>query len=124
MITDFIKVYDDAVSEEYCQKFIQYIEHYVENGIILKEPFEPDHKDHHTVNFHNDAKYDMLAGDQLPLTFLPMIKEYVDDYLPTYSLLSKEILLMFDVKAKKFLLVGVFIAGTMKIHHYRHLLEN
>ena len=108
MITDFIKVYDDAVSEEYCQKFIGYIEHYVENGIILKEPSEPDHKDHSTVNFHNDAKYDMLAGDQLPLTFLPMIKEYVDDYLATYSLLSKEILLMFDVKAKKIPIGGGF----------------
>jgi len=79
MITDFIKVYDDAVSVEYCEKFIGYIEHYIENGVILREPFAPDHKDHSTVNFHNDATYDMLAGDQLPLTFLPMIKEYVDE---------------------------------------------
>ena len=45
MITDFIKVYDDAVSVEYCEKFIGYIEHYIENGVILREPFAPDHKD-------------------------------------------------------------------------------
>ena len=32
MITDFIKVYDDAVSVEYCEKFIGYIEHYIENS--------------------------------------------------------------------------------------------
>ena len=108
MITDFISVYEDAISEEYCEKFIGYIEHYVENGIILREPFEPDHKDHSTINFNNDANYDMLSGDNLPLTFLPMIKEYVDDYLERYSLLKHEILLMFDVKAKKIPVGGGF----------------
>ena len=108
MITDFIKVYEDAVSVEYCEKFIGYIDHYVEHGVIIKEPFEPDHKDHSTINFHNDAKYDMLSGDNLPLTFLPMVKEYVDDYLDTYSLLKHEIMLMFDVKAKKIPIGGGF----------------
>ena len=29
MITDFIAVYEDAVSVEYCEKFIGYIDHYV-----------------------------------------------------------------------------------------------
>ena len=92
MITDFIKVYDDAVSVEYCEKFIGYIEHYIENGVILREPFAPDHKDHSTVNFHNDATYDLLAGDQLPLTFLPMIKEFVDDPRVELAMLKKTIL--------------------------------
>ena len=108
MITDFIKVYEDAVSVEYCEKFIGYIEHYVEHGVIIKEPFESDHKDHSTINFHNDSKYDMLSGDNLPLTFLPIVKEYVDDYLDTYSLLKHEVMLMFDVKAKKIPIGGGF----------------
>ena len=108
MITDFIAVYEDAVSVEYCEKFIGYIDHYVEHGIIIKEPFDSDHKDHSTINFHNDARYDMLSGDNLPLTFLPMVKEYVDDYLDRYSLLKHEIMLMFDVKAKKIPIGGGF----------------
>ena len=108
MITDFIAVYEDAVSVEYCEKFIGYIDHYVEHGIIIKEPFDSDHKDHSTINFHNDARYDMLSGDNLPLTFLPMVKEYVDDYLDRYSLLKHEVMLMFDVKAKKIPIGGVF----------------
>ena len=108
MITDFIAVYEDAVSLEYCEKFIGYIDHYVEHGIIIKEPFDSDHKDHSTINFHNDARYDMLSGDNLPLTFLPMVKEYVDDYLDRYSLLKHEVMLMFDVKAKKIPIGGGF----------------
>ena len=108
MITDFISVYEDAVSVEYCEKFIAYIDHYVEHGIIIKEPFDSDHKDHSTINFHNDANYDMLSGDNLPLTFLPMVKEYVDDYLDRYSLLKHEVMLMFDVKAKKIPIGGGF----------------
>ena len=108
MITDFIAVYEDAVSVEYCEKFIGYIDHYVEHGIIIKEPFDSDHKDHSTINFHNDARYDMLSGDNLPLTFLPMVKEYVDDYLDRYSLLKHEVMLMFDVKAKKIPIGGGF----------------
>ena len=108
MITDFIAVYEDAVSVEYCEKFIGYIDHYVEHGIIIKEPFDSDHKDHRTINFHNDARYDMLSGDNLPLTFLPMVKEYVDDYLDRYSLLKHEVMLMFDVKAKKIPIGGGF----------------
>ena len=108
MITDFISVYEDAVSVEYCEKFIGYIDHYVEHGIIIKEPFDSDHKDHSTINFHNDARYDMLSGDNLPLTFLPMVKDYVDDYLDRYSLLKHEVMLMFDVKAKKIPIGGGF----------------
>ena len=108
MITDFIAGYEDAVSVEYCEKFIGYIDHYVEHGIIIKEPFDSDHKDHSTINFHNDARYDMLSGDNLPLTFLPMVKEYVDDYLDRYSLLKHEVMLMFDVKAKKIPIGGGF----------------
>ena len=108
MITDFIAVYEDAVSVEYCERFIGYIDHYVEHGIIIKEPFDSDHKDHSTINFHNDARYDMLSGDNLPLTFLPMVKEYVDDYLDRYSLLKHEVMLMFDVKAKKIPIGGGF----------------
>ena len=108
MITDFIAVYEDAVSVEYCEKFIGYIDHYVEHGIIIKEPFDSDHKDHSTINFHNDARYEMLSGENLPLTFLPMVKEYVDDYLDRYSLLKHEVMLMFDVKAKKIPIGGGF----------------
>ena len=37
MITDFISVYDDAVSVEYCEKFIEHIEHYIDNGIMCYE---------------------------------------------------------------------------------------
>ena len=115
MITDFIAVYEDAVSVEYCEKFIGYIDHYVEHGIIIKEPFDSDHKDHSTINFHNDARYDMLSGDNLPLTFLPMVKEYVDDYLDRYSLLKHEVMLMFDVKAKK-----IPIGGGVHRWHYEN----
>ena len=115
MITDFIAVYEDAVSVEYCEKFIGYIDHYVEHGIIIKEPFDSDHKDHSTINFHNDARYDMLSGDNLPLTFLPMVKDYVDDYLDRYSLLKHEVMLMFDVKAKK-----IPIGGGSHRWHYEN----
>ena len=115
MITDFISVYEDAISVEYCEKFIEHIEHYIDNGIMCYEPFGFDHKHHQTMNFNNhedylkkDATYNMLSGDRLPLTFLPMIKKYVDDYLKTYSVLGNSTLLMYDVKAKKIPVGGGF----------------
>ena len=51
MITDFISVYEDAISVEYCEKFIEHIEHYIDNGIMCYEPFGFDHKHHQTMNF-------------------------------------------------------------------------
>tara|TARA_Y100000591_G_C21739533_1_gene648593 strand:+ start:499 stop:1077 length:579 start_codon:yes stop_codon:yes gene_type:complete len=108
MISDFISAIDDAVSVEYCEKWIKYIEHYIEHGFIHRESYDSCNRDHHTINFHNDFTYDMLSGDLLPTQFLPEMKKHVSNYLEQYSVLKKESILMHDVKAKKIPVGGGF----------------
>ena len=61
---------------------------------MFKEDYDKLHnRDHYTINFQSIPEYNVLAGDNLSLHFLPKIKEPIDDYLNQYSALGRERLL-------------------------------
>lgn len=107
-MNDFISVIDDFMSPEECNEYINLIEHYVSNGLIVKEGESYHSRDHLTMNFNNDCSYDILAGDNLSLKFLPSISDPVFHYLKEFSVLGKEKLLLYDTKVKKIPIGGGF----------------
>ena len=108
MLNDFISVIDNCISEDDCQQYIDWIEHYISNGVVFKENVDYHTKDHFTINCNNHTEYDLLAGDNLSIYFLPTIKKPIDDYLKKFSTLGKEKLLIYDTKIKKIPMGGGF----------------
>ena len=108
MINDFIAVYDKLFTSEECEEYIDLVEHYISNGLITKEEKVYHKTDHYSINFNNDASYNILSGDNLSLEFLPKIKDTVGDYLKKFSVLGQEKLLIYDTKAKKIPIGGGF----------------
>ena len=108
MIHDFISVYENVLTADECEYYINLVEHYISNGLIIKEEKASHKIDHYPINFNNDVSYNILSGDNLSLEFLPKIKDYVDDYLKKFSVLGQEKLLIYDTKAKKIPIGGGF----------------
>jgi|TARA_A100001391_G_scaffold102586_1_gene68259 hypothetical protein len=108
MLNDFISVIDNCISKDDCQQYIDWIEHYISNGVVFKENVDYHTKDHFTINCNNHTEYDLLAGDNLSIYFLPTIKKPIDDYLKKFSTLGKEKLLIYDTKIKKIPIGGGF----------------
>tara|TARA_B100001287_G_C22683052_1_gene531630 strand:+ start:3552 stop:4121 length:570 start_codon:yes stop_codon:yes gene_type:complete len=115
MLTDFITIYENALSPEYCEQWIQYIEYLRENGIVTQETAETHNRDHETLNFLNNDSLNLNCSDKLSRTFLPSIKECVDSYLADYSLLRKSKFLLYDVKVKR-----IPIGGGFHSWHYEN----
>ena len=115
MINDFISVYDNLYTKEECEEYINLIEHYISNGLILKEEKTLHKTDHYAINFNNDCNFNILSGDNLSLEFLPKIKDPIDEYLKKFSVLGEEKLLIYDTKAKK-----IEIGGGFHNWHYEN----
>ena len=108
MINDFISVIDDFYTKEQCEEYINFIEHYVNHGLMIKEDEDLHSRNHFTMNFNNDVYYNLLSGDNLSMKFLPSLKKPVDDYLKEFSTLNSERLLIYDTKIKKIPIGGGF----------------
>ena len=111
MINDFILTYDNIFSKDECEDYIDRINHYINAGIVFKEDYDKLHnRDHYTINFnnHDHPEFNVLAGDNLSLHFLPKIKKPIDDYLSKFSALGREKLLIYDAKLKKIPIGGGF----------------
>ena len=126
MINDFILTYDNIFSKDECEDYIDRINHYINAGIVFKEDYDKLHnRDHYTINFnnHDHPEFNVLAGDNLSLHFLPKIKKPIDDYLSKFSALGREKLLIYDAKLKKILQNthvsnGIHTCDTgVKCHH-------
>ena len=115
MINDFIAVYENILTPDECEYYINLVEHYILNGLITKEEKSFHKTDHYSINFNNDVSYNILSGDNLSMEFLPKIKEYVDDYLKKFSVLGQEKLLIYDTKAKK-----IPVGGGFHSWHYEN----
>ena len=115
MINDFIAVYENILTPDECEYYINLVEHYILNGLITKEEKSFHKTDHYSINFNNDVSYNILSGDNLSMEFLPKIKEYVDDYLKKFSVLGQEKLLIYDTKAKK-----IPVGGGSHSWHYEN----
>lgn len=107
-MNDFISVFDNFMSTDECEEYITLIEHYISNGIIVKENESLHHRDHFTMNFNNDTNYNILSGDNLSLNFLPSLIKPMNEYLKSYSVLGREKMLMYDTKVKKIPIGGGF----------------
>jgi len=115
-MNDFISVVDNFMNPDECDEYITLTEHYINNGLIIKEN-EPYHsRDHFTMNFNNDESYNILSGDNLSLKFLPSLVNPINDYLKFYSVLGKEKMLMYDTKVKK-----IPIGGGFHDWHYENM---
>ena len=106
MLTDFISIYENAITLEDCKKWIEYIDYLRKEGLITQENSKLHERDHETLNFSNDDAYNLTSSDKLVRSFLPSIKKYVDDYLQDYSLLGESNFLLYDVKAKRIPVAG------------------
>ena len=115
MLTDFISIYENAISLEDCKKWIEYIDYLRKEGLFLQENSKLHERDHETLNFSNDDAYDLTSSDKLVRSFLPSIKRYVDNYLQDYSLLGESNFLLYDVKAKR-----IPVAGGFHKWHYEN----
>tara|TARA_B100001287_G_scaffold249311_1_gene229069 strand:- start:1207 stop:1779 length:573 start_codon:yes stop_codon:yes gene_type:complete len=110
MLTDFISIYENALTPEYCKSWIEYIEYLRKEGIITQEESKLHNRDHQTINFSNDDAFDLNSSDKLSRSFLPSIKNCVDNYLKDYSVLGSANYLLYDVKAKRIPICGGFHA--------------
>jgi len=110
MLTDFISIYENALTPEYCKNWIEYIEYLRKEGIITQEESKLHNRDHETINFSNDDAFDLNSSDKLSRSFLPSIKNCVDNYLKDYSVLGSGNYLLYDVKAKRIPVCGGFHA--------------
>ncbi len=108
MLTDFITIYENAISPEDCKKWIEYIDYLRGQGLVCREDSKLHERDHETINFSNDDDFDLSSSDKLVRSFLPSIKPYVDQYLSDYSLLGESNFLLYDVKAKRIPICGGF----------------
>ena len=108
MLTDFISIYENALSPEYCKNWIEYIDYLRKEGLVLQENDKLHERDHETLNFSNDDAFDLNSSDKLVRNFLPSIKKCVDNYLQDYSVLGQSNFLLYDVKAKRIPIGGGF----------------
>ena len=108
MLTDFITIYENALSNEYCEKWIDYINTLREQGLVINETTKTHERDHEVINFANDDSFDLRSSDKLSRAFLPSIKPCVDQYLQDYSVLGDGKFFMYDVKAKRIPIGGGF----------------
>ena len=59
MINDFIAITDNFYTKEQCEEYINFIEHYVNHGLIVKEDEKLHDRNHFTMNFNNDVEFDL-----------------------------------------------------------------
>lgn len=111
--TNFIKIYDNAFSDEFCDEFIEYID-LMEKRTLLVSPNKPKHEvDDYGNNMihHYELKSWTWIGEQ----FLPVVQQYVQDYVDTYSILRRNSILLYDVKPKK-----IYAGGGFHEWHYEN----
>ena len=65
MITDFITIYENALTTEYCEQWIEYIDYLRNEGIITQEEDILHERDHETINISKDEGIDITSSDKL-----------------------------------------------------------
>ena len=61
MLTDFITIYENALTTEYCEQWIDYINTLREQGLVLNETTKTHERDHEVINFANDDSFDLRS---------------------------------------------------------------
>lgn len=113
---NFLGIYDNAFSQEYCEGFIEYINQ-LENNCLVIPTNEPDHIiDDHFINFSHH--YDLKSWTWMGESFLPVAQKYIQQYIQKYSILSPNRYILYDVKAKKIDIGGGFHSWHYENHLY------
>jgi len=99
MMTDFVSVYDNVLSNNDCKEFIDYIDQLEDHGLMLQTDAPRHSVDQKGINFVHH--YDLSCWSWIGEKFFPLVHECVNDYISTYSILSQEKFFLYDVKAKK-----------------------
>ena len=115
-MNDFIEIYNNAVPDEYCEKFIGFINYLKAAGLVRREDNLGHNRENSSINFPHMLEYDLSDWDPLAKEFIPMIQPFVDEYCKKYSILTKSNFLLFDVKAKK-----IPVAGGFHDWHYENM---
>ena len=109
---DFIGIYDNIGSPEYCEDFINFFKYLTSSSIALKEDTPPHKRELVSANlaYMSTLGYNMSFKEAGPvgLEFLPLVNECISEYVSEYSILTNNNFLLFDLKVKKFPLGGGF----------------
>jgi hypothetical protein len=100
-MVDFVSIYDDVISLDECNSFIDYINQLEDNSLLFSDQKEERaYKiDQKAINF--SEYYNLTAWSWIGQKYFPMIQDCVNDYMETYSVLLRGKFLIYDVKAKK-----------------------
>jgi hypothetical protein len=98
-MTDFVSIYENVLSSEECKNFIQYIDELEKNSLLFQEEEKLHLINQKSVNFSH--YYNLSAWSWIGERYFPIIQPFVNDYISTYSMLSKGKYLIYDVKSKK-----------------------
>jgi hypothetical protein len=100
-MVDFVSVYDNLLSIDECNSFVNYIDQIENNSLLF--PDQGNERAHRinqkAINF--SQHYDLTAWTWIGDKFFPVIQECVNDYMETYSVLLRGKFLIYDVKTKK-----------------------
>lgn len=103
---DFIEVYDNAFTTDQCKQIIDTINELEKNSLLFQNKNLKHTIDQKEINFHH--YYDLLAWSNVGEHFFPTLKNYIDNYISTYSILDEQKFLFYDIKAKKIPIGGGF----------------
>ena len=105
---DLIRRYRGAFSEDECKKFIDFIESFDKQNILIHEKENLHQVNHKTANV--SFTYDFPAYSIISDEVLPKLKPCVDEYLEAVSILKDFKFLIYDLKVKKIPAGGGFHA--------------
>ena len=107
---DLIKRYNDVISLDKCEEIIKHIEHLKENNLMFYDRSQLHRQDHISINLAHDWEFDLSATSKLSDLILPNLKNCVDEYIKTFSILNECKFLLYDLKIKKIPTGGGFHA--------------
>ena len=103
---DLIRRYRGAFSKDDCSKFIDFIESFDKQNILIHEKENLHQVNHKTANV--SFTYDFPAYSIISDEVLPKLKPCVDEYLEAVSILKDFKFLIYDLKVKKIPICGGF----------------
>ena len=98
---DLIRRYRGAFSKDECENIIKSIEFFENNNFLAYDRQALDKEDHKTINLSWDYDVDFSASTRIASEILPKFKPCVDEYIQTFSVLSRSKFLVYDCKIKK-----------------------
>ena len=107
---DLIQRYNDILTPENCEEVIKNIEYLKDNNLMYYDKEYLHKQNHMSINLIDDWEVDLLATSKISDLILPNIKNCVDNYIETFSVLKESKFILYDLKIKKIPMGGGFHA--------------